>query len=110
MAKTETVRINTATLEELKSLKFIGASRAQKIIDYRNAGGYLYHHEELARVVGISKEQAEELVLNIDWTPPLTSSRVKWNFQTNNFSSVDIYKDIRSQCNKRPHCCFHVNT
>jgi competence protein ComEA len=48
-----TVNINTATKEELVSLKGIGEKRAQEIIDYRNKHGQFKTVEDLEKVQGI---------------------------------------------------------
>jgi competence protein ComEA len=47
------VNINTATKEELTSLKGIGDKRAQDIIDYRTKNGNFKSVDELEKVPGI---------------------------------------------------------
>ena len=47
------VNINTATKEELVSLKGIGEKRAQDIIDYRTKNGNFKSVDELEKVPGI---------------------------------------------------------
>ncbi len=47
------VNINTATKEELTSIKGIGDRRAQDIIDYRTKNGPFKAVEDLAKVPGI---------------------------------------------------------
>jgi competence protein ComEA len=47
------VNINTATKEELTSLKGVGADRAQEIIDYRTKNGPFKSVDDLQKVPGI---------------------------------------------------------
>jgi competence protein ComEA len=47
------VNINTATKEELTSLKGIGDKRAQEIIDYRKKNGEFKSVDDLEKVPGI---------------------------------------------------------
>jgi competence protein ComEA len=47
------VNINTATKEELTSLKGVGDKRAQEIIDYRKKNGNFKSIDELEKVPGI---------------------------------------------------------
>ncbi len=58
------VNINTATLEELQTLPGIGATRAQQIIDYRQANGGFKSIDELQNVTGIGPATYEKLK---DW-------------------------------------------
>lgn len=48
------VNVNTASAEEISdSLKGIGLSKAQLIVDYREANGSFIHVDELVNVKGI---------------------------------------------------------
>ena len=60
------VNINTATVEELKTLKGIGEKKAEAIIEYRKQNGSFKNKEELMKVRGIRKklyESFEERVI-----------------------------------------------
>lgn len=47
------VNINTASVEELKTLKGIGEAKAKAIVEYRTANGNFASVEDLAKVKGI---------------------------------------------------------
>ncbi|MGD2130214.1 MAG: helix-hairpin-helix domain-containing protein [Lysobacterales bacterium] len=50
----EPVNINTASAEEIsQNLKGIGLSKAQRIIEYREANGAFLHADQLVNVKGI---------------------------------------------------------
>ncbi len=54
------VNINTASVEELSSLKGVGEATAQKIVDYRK--GYKFKSiEELKNVNGIGEKRFEKI-------------------------------------------------
>ena len=53
------VNINTATVEELKTLKGIGEKKAEAIIEYRKQNGSFKNKEELMKVRKISKKLYE---------------------------------------------------
>ena len=53
------VNINTATVEELKTLKGIGGKKAEAIIEYRKQNGSFKNKEELMKVRGIGKKLYE---------------------------------------------------
>lgn len=56
------VHINSATLEELESLKGIGAVKAQAILDYRRENGDFLSPEELLQVDGIGPATLEDIL------------------------------------------------
>jgi competence protein ComEA len=50
----EPVNINTASAEEIsQNLKGVGLSKAQRIIEYREANGAFLHADQLVNVKGI---------------------------------------------------------
>ena len=59
------VDINTAGIEELKSLPGIGEKTAEKIINKRNELGSFNSVEDLMLVPGIGSKTLEKLLLNI---------------------------------------------
>lgn len=61
-AETDLVNLNTATLDELKTLPNIGDVKAQAIIDYRIEHNGFRYKEELLGVEGIGQKTYENLV------------------------------------------------
>ena len=58
-SKEEKVNINTATVEELKTLKGVGQKKAEAIIEYRKKNGSFKTKEDLMKVRGIGKKLFE---------------------------------------------------
>ena len=56
VAKEGKVNINTATVEELKTLKGVGEKKAEAIIEYRKKNGSFKTKEDLMKVRGIGKK------------------------------------------------------
>ncbi|MFT0212069.1 helix-hairpin-helix domain-containing protein [Pseudomonas sp. F1_0610] len=65
---TESININTASAQELQSLKGIGPTKAQAIVDFRDANGPFKTADELIEVPGIGvkllEQNQERLTLN----------------------------------------------
>lgn len=60
-SKQGTVNINTATLEELQTIKGIGKKKAEAILQYRKEHGAFYTKEDLLQVKGIGKKALEAI-------------------------------------------------
>lgn len=60
-SKQETVNINTATLEELQTIKGIGKKKAEAILQYRKEHGAFRTKEDLLQVKGIGKKALEAI-------------------------------------------------
>lgn len=60
-ASTAKVNINTATVEQLRTLKGIGESKAQAVIDYRTAHGPFKTVDDLTSVKGFSSKTLAKL-------------------------------------------------
>lgn len=55
------ININTADIAELQTLKGIGKTYAQRIVDYRVENGEFKDVEELLKVKGIGKKRLEDI-------------------------------------------------
>jgi competence protein ComEA len=60
------ININTATLEELKTLNGIGDSKAKSIIEYREQSGGFKSKEDIKNVDGIGDKMFEKIKDSID--------------------------------------------
>src|SRR5262245_58702555 len=58
----EKININTANVDELKTLKGIGATKAEAIVDYRTQHGSFKTIEDLGNVKGINGKIMENVV------------------------------------------------
>lgn len=61
----EMVNINTATAQELCTLKMIGETRAEAIVKYREKYGLFQSKEEITKVYGIGEKTYEKIKDNI---------------------------------------------
>ena len=59
--KQGTVNINTATLEQLQTIKGIGKKKAEAILQYRKEHGAFRTKEDLLQVKGIGKKALEAI-------------------------------------------------
>ena len=59
------VDINTAEVEQLKTLNGIGDSKAKSIIEYREQNGGFKSIEEIKNVTGIGEKMFEKIKDNI---------------------------------------------
>ena len=57
----EKININNASNEQLASIKGIGNSKAQAIVDYRQKNGHFTRLEELVNVKGIGPNTFEKI-------------------------------------------------
>ncbi|ABV87982.1 ComEA family DNA-binding protein [Shewanella pealeana] len=60
VAKSELVKINSATAAELSSLNGIGEAKATAIVEYRKAHGNFSSVEELTNVKGIGEKLVDK--------------------------------------------------
>lgn len=58
---TQTVNLNTATLDQLETLPGIGPALGQRIIDYREQHGPFHSVDELLNVSGIGEQRLSDL-------------------------------------------------
>jgi competence ComEA-like helix-hairpin-helix protein len=75
LALTGQLNLNTATLEELQQLPFVGTTRAQAIIDYRHANGGFRTLDELRRSEAIGDSTFEAIKAYLVLTGPTTLRR-----------------------------------
>ena len=69
------VNINTATKEELTSLKGIGEKRAQEIIDYRKKNGDFKSVDDLEKVPGVGPGIMKQIRSQVTVTGKTTVSK-----------------------------------
>ena len=66
-SKQGTVNINTATLEELQTIKGIGKKKAEAILQYRKEHGPFRTKEDLLQVKGIGKKALEAIESQVNF-------------------------------------------
>lgn len=66
-SKQGTVNINTATLEELQTIKGIGKKKAEAILQYRKEHGAFRTKEDLLQVNGIGKKALEAIESQVNF-------------------------------------------
>ena len=66
-SKQGTVNINTATLEELQTIKGIGKKKAEAILQYRKEHGAFRIKEDLLQVKGIGKKALEAIESQVNF-------------------------------------------
>ena len=69
------VNINTATKDELVSLKGVGEKRAQAIIDYRKKNGPFKTVDDLEKVPGIGPGIMKQIKSHISVSGPTTTDK-----------------------------------
>ncbi len=70
MTMHEKVKINTATAQEIASLREVGPARAGRIVEYREQNGFFTRPEDLGKVKSVGLALAEALAPSIDWSVP----------------------------------------
>ena len=65
VVKNGKININTATIDELKTLTGIGDAKAKAIIEYRNKNGLFSNIEDIKKVNGISESVYAKIKENI---------------------------------------------
>ena len=66
-SKQGTININTATLEELQTIKGIGKKKAEAILQYRKEHGAFHTKEDLLQVKGIGKKALEAIESQVNF-------------------------------------------
>lgn len=74
---TAAVNINTANVEQLKTLPGIGPAKAQAIVDYRTANGNFKTPEDLKKVKGIGDGIFEKVKAEITVAAPAPQKAAK---------------------------------
>ncbi len=87
------VNINTATKDELVTLKGIGPSRAQEIIDYRTKNGPFKTVDDLEKVKGIGPGTMKQIKSQISVSGPTNIDKSAATTKTASKTATDKKSD-----------------
>ena len=82
------VNINTATKDELVSVKGIGEKRAQAIVDYRTKNGQFKSVDELEKVPGIGPGIMKQIKSQVSVSGPTTVDKSSASTKTKSTSDT----------------------
>jgi competence protein ComEA len=101
------VNINTASKEELVTLKGVGEKRAQAIIDYRTKNGSFKTVDDLGKVPGIGPGMMKQIKSQISVSGPTTidkpaaGAKTKTDDKTASAKSADSGKSATKSSDKK---------
>ncbi len=94
------VNINTATKDELVSLKGVGEKRAQAIIDYRTKNGPFKTVDDLEKVPGIGPGIMKQIKSQISISGPTTIDKPAATTKTTDATKGDSTKSTKTSTTK----------